>query len=389
MRFTELTPANLSKDITGEDPVLAEVCRRISRDFPAAKSVILSGSRALGTHVEDRLLKSDYDITVVMSTAGALVHLRRLKKLEVELAQQFGIEISINPLPTFRLRRPRGNFLLFKYGREALTLQGEDYLRDLRSMQPEDIGLDWHFLYLSSMMKRLLSAFDPELTTRSLSTDEGRLISYQATKSLFGCAEILLLRTGVYESTPEQIVQAASIHLTDRKSGFANASGWIDDLKYAFDVIGADFECADPVGLWFRVSERALEAFEMFANDLQPDETSTLAQHVERTLDMRLHPRIARNGQYFLSNLLLRREVFWKALLMRRSVDSRIRASLVLLLASLTSDGKVDCSKLEAVRRLLQGCANVYNGDSDEENWRVLKASTLTYFPHACRALGV
>ncbi len=72
-RLSELHNLPSSEELLSRDSVLRDICRRVPSEVPGAKSIILSGSRALGTYIDDPLLKSDYDMAVLQAAAAASV----------------------------------------------------------------------------------------------------------------------------------------------------------------------------------------------------------------------------------------------------------------------------------------------------------------------------
>src|SRR6266498_4744449 len=80
--------------------------------------VILIGSRATG-EADDA---SDYDLLVVMPVRRIPFLLRRMNLTAKRLEADLGARVSINPLPSFRLRRP-GRSLL-QIGRASCRARG-------------------------------------------------------------------------------------------------------------------------------------------------------------------------------------------------------------------------------------------------------------------------
>ncbi|MFX1537035.1 MAG: hypothetical protein ACFFDI_22695, partial [Promethearchaeota archaeon] len=154
---------SLKENIIDRDPRLSIISSEVIQNIPCIESVILCGSRAIIQRVKPLNMSSDYDVAVVMKTLLVPFYLRRIKTVKNELSKKFGVKVNLNPLPTFRIRNAKGNLFLFKVKKEGITIWGKDYISMLNPGCIKDIGTDWYFFYLSSLMKEFAQNFDPSL----------------------------------------------------------------------------------------------------------------------------------------------------------------------------------------------------------------------------------
>jgi predicted nucleotidyltransferase len=86
-----------------------------------ARAVIFCGSRATGAARVD----SDYDVLVVLPLYAIPSRLGALDAAAHELEAVLGAPVSINPVPSFRLRRPGRTLLVWKARTEGVVLAGD------------------------------------------------------------------------------------------------------------------------------------------------------------------------------------------------------------------------------------------------------------------------
>ncbi|NIQ07712.1 MAG: nucleotidyltransferase domain-containing protein, partial [Candidatus Korarchaeota archaeon] len=147
---------NLKNRIMAKDPRLSIISSEVIQNIPCIEAVILCGSRAIIQGAKPLSMLSDYDVALVMKTPLIPFYLRRIKMVENKLSKKFGVKVNLNPLPTFRIRNAKGNLFLFKVKKEGITIWGKDYISMLDPGCIRDIGTDWYFSYLSSLMKEFV-----------------------------------------------------------------------------------------------------------------------------------------------------------------------------------------------------------------------------------------
>jgi len=363
------------------DPGLKRIYEAIVSSVPV-KSVFLCGSRATGVVASE---SSDYDLGVVMSTFLVPFFLGRLGRISEALSQELGRQVTINPLPAFRLRRARGHLFLHKLKREAITLYGEECFRWLDTGAARDIEPYWFFSYLFSAIKHLLETFDPGVLRVHLDRQQHNLLSRDAAKAISYCAELYLLRNG-YEETgvlfDEKALAGVSTLLGDDPDIVADL--WVASAVRR----GQANAVAEPVEFWFRARQRCLTAFETLMRDylgVTEGEPARLAwEYLARTRRV-----WARNLQYFVLVLLARRETAWRALASPYTIERLCHAGLLWLLLSVRSDGQVDSDYLLRGRDLLRKAMKVGTASTDVGQWREFKRAIFAYWPYACTLMGV
>jgi predicted nucleotidyltransferase len=352
---------------TKQDAVLREICDEIVAKVPA-ESIILLGSRATG----QASAASDYDVAAVMKTALVPLYLRRLKKIEAELSQHLGTAVVINPLPTFRISRAKGNLFLYKLKREGVTLYGADFLGRLNPGDIADIGRDWYFSYLFSAMKELVEHFEP---------DEGQSnrLAQDTAKAILHCGEVYLLMRGYYESRSEEMLS----RLAELYPQQANHLPALGDLELSLSIRKGNV-APDPLALWFRARGYLLTAFQA----LTQNRLMSIEELATEYLNNGSKPWL-KNLQYFSLNLLLKRQLRRRGLITRCSVENRVRVALLWLLLSINEPGHIDRSLLARGYDALKGYAKINYRDDDIAFWRELRDSIVTTWDSACAVMGL
>lgn len=161
--------------------------------------VILLGSRATG----DADAESDYDVFVVLPASRVVTAARRLARASSSLASELGAEVSIKPLPRFRLHRPGKTLLIWKLHREGRLLSGPDVLES-RNGGPPDMSAQARSSYAMSGLQFLIADLDPpELDAMSVRPELQR----QIRKAALHAVQIRLLRDGNYASRLDEALR--------------------------------------------------------------------------------------------------------------------------------------------------------------------------------------
>lgn len=340
-----------------------------------AQAIILTGSRATGQGLAP---DSDYDLVAVMDTIQVPFYLNKLKRLEANLSRELGVEVSLNPLPKFRLRRAKGNLYLFKLKHEGVTLWGRDFISTLEPGDAHDIRPRWHFSYLFTAMKHLGQDFEPDYLLGDSAPPHK--LGREAAKAILYCAEVLALRQGYYSSQPE----ALASWLSQRHS---LSPSFTSDLEAALAWrSGREGTASQALALWLSAKDYLAEAFRHLMGGDEKDGAPNISNLSRQYLIRGLWPK---NWQYFVLTLLLRRQLWWRALLDTRSIEHRVQMALLHLLCSVTSDGKLVRSYLEQAHRLLAGRASLSHPGDDLSLWQQLKGAIYASWPYACPVLGM
>ena len=96
-----------------------------------------------------------------------------------------------------------------------------------------------------------------------------------------------------------------------------------------------------------------------------------------------------KNVQYFTLNLLLKRELHWRSLITRHSVENRVRVALLWLLLSIDEEGYIDRGLLTRSHEVVKGYARINCCDDDIAFWRGMRDSIVTTWDSACAVMGL
>ena len=305
---------------------LRTICNEIRVRVPWAKSIILIGSQAIGSADEN---VGDYDIVVVLKSILVPIFYYRLKKMEREVNARYDCKVSINPLPTFRLKPARDNYFLFKLAKRGIILWGEDFRPRITAGRfwVADYAL---VSYLSFLAKELIENLEP-LFQYDRPIDYRRVL-YHEKKVFMGCAEASLLMHGIYEDRPSKIADL----LEQEKSIFPK--GLDDDLSTTFAARNSSG--LDTTRLWFKARNHILRLLSavLRRKDLGAYNTDSIQESVLRyVLKSKASPM--RNLQYFILSALNRKKVNFSMLFTIKNVTSRLYASVIMLLAATEENG--------------------------------------------------
>ena len=372
--------------IMERDPRFPIICKEVLQRIPIIESVIVCGSRATSHGVKLSNSRSDYDIAIVMKAIIIPFYLRRIKEIEDKLSKEFGVKVNLNPLPTFRIRNAKGNLFLFKMKREGIVIWGKDYISMLNSGSIKDIGIDWYFSYLSSLMKELARSFDPSFM-HEFGDRYSRQFAYSAAKALLGCGELLLLLRRNYESKPNAIVSKLG---ECGLGGEIGNVGFLESLRVASMVKQNSLaEVDDPLRFWFSARNCLLEMFRLLMRKLFHSYTIDLDKLIVEYLKMTRGRSLLKNVEYSALTFFMKKEVFLKALFGRSLVVDRMRAALVWLLAAVKEDRSLLRERLEKAYYSLEDYTRIGYSNDDTVLWRNIRYTVLTYWPYACTVMGI
>jgi predicted nucleotidyltransferase len=361
-------------EILNRDSNLKVICDEIANNIPV-ESIILCGSRATTQGVTD---VSDYDLLVVMKTYLIPLYLPQLKKIEKKLNQKLRVNVTINPLPTFKIKRAKGNLFLFKVKREGITLYGKDYIKTLEPGEIKDIPADRYFSFLFSAARDLIQNFDPKFLKERLSCDEAKKILYNAAKAIIYCAELRLLLKGYYETKIEDLISRLSKIETD---------DFLNDLNTAIMIRNGNTDFApDPMGFWFKARVHILETFRIliqsFINTNKDDIEVLIQDYMSRRNGISI-----KNFEYFALTSLIKKEVYWRALFTKMSVEDRMRIGLLHLILSI-EENSIQVKELIKAYDILDGYIKIENSEK-EVSWTDMKNGIMNYWSYACTVMGV
>ena len=328
------------------NPILESIVKEIVGNVPV-EAIILVGSRAKGISSK----QSDYDVVVVMKTPLVPIYILSLKKINEDLTAKHGVKIEVNPLPTFRARRAKGNLFLLKLKREGELIYGKDYIKLINPGDPKDMVIDWYFSYLASSMKKLIAPYDP-ITIRGKPSN----ILNKVERSLFGLAQLVNGEIG------NTIRRHANIIL---KVSFQNTAK-----------------------SWFDARDSLLDLFQTFIFSFSGNHYDNINKYVEKFLKMNKGKNILKNLEYAALLLLIRGEPPpIKAVFSRTLVQDRLRASLTLLLASV-KEGGVDEGLTHKAYCILKDYFKVKTSTDPITLWRNVKEVIFSYWSLGHTVMG-
>jgi len=380
----------LKENSIERDPRLSIISNEVIRNVPYIESVILCGSRAITQEVKPLSMLSDYDVAVVMKTPLIPFYLRRIKMVENKLSKEFGVKVNLNPLPTFRIRNAKGNLFLFKVKKEGITIWGKDYISMLNTGCIKDIGTDWYFSYLSSLMKEFAQNFDPSFI-HEFSAERSKQLINGATKALLGCGELLLLLRGIYETEAKAIVNKLSEYECIEvgcKSFIIDAS-FLDNLHVALNIKkDPSTRIGDPLEFCLSAKNYLLEMFRLLMRHFYGLHTLNLDKMVIEYLKATKGKSLLKNAEYSALIFLIKREVFLKALFSMPLVADRMRAALIWLLATIKEDRTLCRETLQKAYHILKDYTRIQYSNNDIGLWRNVKYTLCSYWLYACTVMG-
>lgn len=183
--------------LTGMDE--REIINEVIAKHVGRHPTILCGSRAAGGSDDG----SDYDLFVVLPLASIPVRLSRLQAAAAELEPKLGADVTLNPLPAFRLRKPHKRLLVWKALREGRVISSEA-LRVPR-LRPFPLTRAARTSYALSGLRYLTADLDPsDLEMEVLPPPVTRGVR----KALLHLMQLILLEKGEYARTLADAAEA-------------------------------------------------------------------------------------------------------------------------------------------------------------------------------------
>ena len=285
-----------------EEQIVAEVSRRVG-----SVPVLLAGSRALGTAHAG----SDYDVSVVLPLHRIPRATPSLAEAARRLSADLGRDVSVNPVPSFRIRRPGGSLFVGKLRAEAVTLAAPPGW----SLCRQPLTGVTTFAATSALLSAaqiLLSTFDPAVMT-------GGPVPHQARNALrkaaLHVAQVRLLRSGCYASD-----------LTVALSELRSTSPSADDAAPATglaDAITAGLAAADAVAGFSFLRQCVL---------------TQLGEITDTPFRMSADRCLVRNLQY-AALAQLRGRNRWRAVFLRAPAEAALAEVQLALLRALDPEG--------------------------------------------------
>lgn len=182
--------------------------------------IFLIGSRATG----EALPQSDCDVSVVLPSRKVPGAARRLPAVSAALSRDFGLPVSINPVPQLLFRRARHNLYVLKIHLEGVALGGHADAAPGRvgDHQPGQApaGAGWdpgspmahraEVSYLMSAVHTLLGGVDPQVIQGR--ADNPRMVA-ALRKATAQAAQACLLSTGRYVTGAQAAPMAEQLGL--------------------------------------------------------------------------------------------------------------------------------------------------------------------------------
>jgi O-antigen/teichoic acid export membrane protein len=317
--------------------------------------VLLAGSRALGTAHAG----SDYDVSVVLPVLRIPRAAPSLAEAARRLSADLGPDVSVNPVPRFRMRRPGGSLFVGKLQAEAVALAAPPGW----ALRRQPLTAVTTFAATSALLSAtqvLLATFDPATMTGGPVSPQARLA---LRKAALHVAQVRLLRSGGYAS--------------DLETALAGLRGAPPSANGAFPAAGlAD---AITAGL---VAADAVDGF----SSLRRCILTQLGEITDTPLRMPAVKRLIRNLQY-AALARLRGRSRWRAVFRRTPVEAALAKTQLALLRALdrgAADG-VDSVQL----RLAAMALPAFLAAETTHSWEDLRDLALAEWRDAHPLVGV
>jgi O-antigen/teichoic acid export membrane protein len=335
---------------TWQEQIVTEITARVG-----PVPVLLAGSRALGTAHAD----SDYDVTAILPLRRIPRAVPSLAEAAQRLSAGLGRDVSVNPVPRFRMRRPGGSLFVGKLQAEAVVLAAPP-------------GWFLHRQPLAGVTtfaasSALLSAAQILLETFDTSAMKGGAVPPRAgnalQKAALHVAQVRLLRSGRYASD----LPAA---LAELRSAPPSANG---------DAPGAELACTLTAGL---VAADAVQGFLSLRRCILIE----LGGLSDKPFRMSVVKSLVRNVQY-AALARLRGRNRWRAAFRWAPVEAALAETQLALLRALDPDAVdgVDAAQL----RLAAGALPASLAAESMHSWEDLRDLVLAEWRDAHPLVGV
>jgi predicted nucleotidyltransferase len=307
------------------------------RPVVGSSPVILCGSRATG----EASISSDYDLFVLLKPARIPFAIPRLRRVAQRLEQRLGAEVSLNPLPRFRLEHPGRTLLAWKIRQEGKVLWPSEGF-ELPPPREPALSTQAASSYALSGLRFLIAELTPgDLAHKPL----GAELRHAVRKALLHASQLTLIRSGRYASGLRD-----AIELLER----AGASEY-SELAHAIDRPET----------WLRVRD-LLSAY--ISEHREPFTRSFVA-----------------NGQYVALSALRGDAAQVRALASRASVRARLSKVTVSLAGAVRKDGTIDQGELSKATDSTPG----FLQPNGEVTWTALRDVLKAHWANADPLVGL
>lgn len=350
--------------------VVQEIVKRI----PQVRSVVLIGSQARG---EANHTHNEYDLIVVVPMLIVPLLLKRIRCIERELSEKYSVDLSINPLPTYRIKHPRRNVLFFEMKHGGEVLYGEDIRTEIPLGGFDEIPRETALEYLFNSYWILLGPFSVRFLAKEPERQKAKLLEYAAMKTFMRCCDILLILEGNYRFSFQERIEAI---IAMYKAGPSELPGRLPDLpKFAKAAIEyrKDHEKVDdnPLEQWF-LAKACLEETTNYVLERSPH-----AFNHDSWLGNLLN-----NLQFVVSQFIAERRIEMKMIGLGAPA-TKLQRAILLLSRALSCEKTVNIKMLEQAFKTLGEAAKI-NEKNGLERWEDLKNDVCGKWKYACTAMG-
>lgn len=332
------------------EQIVTEVTRRVG-----SVPVLLAGSRALGTAHAG----SDYDVAVVLPLLRIPRAVPSLAGASRSLSAGLGADVSVNPVPGFRLRRPGGSLFVRKLRAEAIALAAPPGWR-LRRQPLTGVTEFAASSALLSAAQALLATFDTSAVSGGPAPPQAR---DALRKAALHVAQVRLLRSGCYASD-------LATALARLRSMPPSGNGHVPAAELSA-TLGSGLMAPDVVEGFVHLRRCIL---------------GQLAEIGGTPLNLPVAKSLVRNAQY-AALARLRGRNRWRVAFRRAPVEAALAAAQLALLRALdpgSTDG-VDAACLRLAVEALPARLRAGNGHS----WEDVRDLTLAEWPDAHPLVGL
>ncbi len=276
------------------------------------------------------------------------IYLRRLKTVGQRLSAQLGSKVDVNPLPTFRVKRAKGNLFLIKNSKTARLLWGQNLMQPMETGDGNEIALDWYFSFYFFLLKELLTIFD------STNPREKQRIVGKIMEGLDYLSTI----------SPPLIGGILSQYA---KKTLTLAAGNID---------------------WFETRDIMVALFADLARASLGSKSDDIFSQVDTFLGQQKGRNPLKNYEYATLSFLRGNFVRPDRIISGKLISDRYRAALLLVAAAPSMDG-VESKMTAKALQILQGCVILPKGQKTQETWENLRAALFENWDIAQSLMGL
>jgi len=320
--------------------LLTDIYKNMNKEIGTYNGITLIGSKA---RKEINLVNEEYDIIVEIPTLLVPFKILKLKQIEKNLSNKYNVSLSINPLPTFRIKYPENNILYSEIVEYGITYYGEDLSSKIADHSKVDVSYIYSIDYLFHSAFNFLKIFNSTYPLNKAEIDENSFI-YISLKTISQCCDSILILKGIYEHKLKNRFKNFKQFVSDLADGtsFFNRLLFYSSKYLFYRNYGIYDLDLSPLDLWFLANKFIQTTFKLLFKTIYGYEGSLF--NISKKYLCYSSSRPLKNLQYGISSILFR-DTDMKLLLSKESPCKLCQVVLLILLASLKRNS-IDKEKL-------------------------------------------